>query len=85
MALPSDIPADQRPRYLILLPDEEWNAISHQQLEEFLSPLFPATRPKNDAKIERAAAPTKKVIAPQFDMGALLQQALAQNAKLNKK
>jgi hypothetical protein len=84
MELPSDIPADQRPRYLILLSEEDWNSISHEQLETFLSPLFPATRPSNDKKIERLAPPPKKVIAPQFNMGALLQQALAQNAKLKK-
>jgi hypothetical protein len=92
-----DLPSDRRCRHLILLSKEDYESIPKNLLHDYLAPLFPATRPSNDKKIERALAkkstpaktiPPKKHIAEQFNLQlaqlAEMQQLLKNNAKLKK-
>lgn len=84
MPLPN-LPPNERPRYLITLPEDEYLKLSQLDLVNYLSPLFPACRPSNDKKIETAIkTKPKKHIAEQFTLPNIAE-LLKQNAALKKK
>lgn len=69
MTLPLEMPIEERPRFIINLSQEDYDSLSHKQLEDFLSPLFPKTRASNNTKVEKLTP--KKVIAKQYELPGL--------------
>lgn len=64
--LDPDIPIEKRPLHVVNLPHDDYLKLTTAELEEFLSPLFPKTRPSNNAKIETLKP--KKHVAEQYDL-----------------
>ena len=71
MNLPLDLPIQDRARYLIFLDRTDYESIPREELIQFLSPLFPETRPKNEPNKPNRTSTTS---AKSVDISALRSQ-----------